>query len=204
MAMQVMERVLTKATGEDLNDYADKTLWGPIGAQYKPYYQSDSIVTPLVDALPSENEDPLTYGGVNAACRDLARFGQLWLQHGNWSTSERIFNEEFFVRGITEAAGDRPGRAYHWSTGTVHTATGMGGQFVSFDEEKQLIITRIGGPIGQTWSPGEFRNMVYDSLMDGKGSYSLEADLQETAIPQEELDFVNYAQLNGIKLFGEE
>ena len=49
----------------------------------------------LIDVLPSENKDPLMYGGLNIACRDLARFGQLWLQRGVWS-GERIIEDAFY------------------------------------------------------------------------------------------------------------
>jgi CubicO group peptidase (beta-lactamase class C family) len=190
MAVQVLERIISSAVGKDVNTYANEELWAKIGAEYAPFYQTEPIITEHIDPLPSGNTDPLVYGGVNVACRDLARFGQLWMQHGVWD-GERVFEEDFFQRGISNAPDGRAGREYHWSgNGATHTATGMGGQFVSFNEEEGLVMTRIGGMLGTTWDAGQYRDMIMGSLVGGVGSYNSTAEAIANAPHEEELQYL--------------
>jgi len=186
MGIQNLHRVLQTATGEaDVNKYATDQLFTKLSMESRAYYQERSVASPYLDALPSENTDPLLYGGIHMSCKDLARFGQLWLNRGQWNGTE-IFTDDFYEKALSGAPNGRAGRSYHWGGGPNHRAGGMGGQFVSFNPEKNVVITRIGGAIGATWNAGQFVNMVMDSLLDGPGSYTREADEIANKMPAEE------------------
>jgi CubicO group peptidase (beta-lactamase class C family) len=189
MALQNLHRVLQVATGEDdINKYATVELFNKLGFESRAYFMERSVLTPYFPDLASENTDPIMYGGAHMSCKDLARFGQLWLNQGRWNGTD-IFDASFYEKALMRPDRDDPdsgraGRSYHWKSSPNIRAGGMGGQFVSFNPEKNLVITRIGGPVGLTWDRNTFIDMVMDSLLDGPGSYSREAD--EEADPVEE------------------
>lgn len=76
-AIQTLDRVLTKATGMSPTDYAQEKLLGPIG-------MADSTMT----------KDPAgntrTFMGLQSTCRDMARFGVLMLNKGNWDGEQVV------------------------------------------------------------------------------------------------------------------
>jgi CubicO group peptidase (beta-lactamase class C family) len=75
-AIQTLEHVLEVATGEDVEDYARAHLFEPIGM----------TVTMTRDGA----GNPQTYQGLSASCRDLARFGYLYLRQGEWAGGQQI------------------------------------------------------------------------------------------------------------------
>jgi len=72
MDTQVLAMVLREATGESVSAYLQSRLWQPMGMESDAYW--------LVDGAGME----LAFGGLNAVLRDYARFGQLYLQEGEW------------------------------------------------------------------------------------------------------------------------
>jgi CubicO group peptidase (beta-lactamase class C family) len=75
-AIQTLERVLEIATGEDLEDFAQAELFGPIGMS--------------VSMGRDQAGNSQTYQGLSASCRDLARFGYLYLRLGEWAGGQQI------------------------------------------------------------------------------------------------------------------
>src|SRR5690606_35971257 len=75
-AIQTLERVLEVATGQDLEEFAQANLFGPIGMRV---------------TMGRDNAgNPQTYQGLSASCRDLARFGYLYLREGEWAGGQQI------------------------------------------------------------------------------------------------------------------
>ncbi len=66
----VLAWVIERAAGERLHQLISRELWQPMGAEF------DAEIT--VDA----HGNPMADGGICATLRDLARFGQLYLQQG--------------------------------------------------------------------------------------------------------------------------
>jgi CubicO group peptidase (beta-lactamase class C family) len=66
----VLAWVLERAAGQRLNELVERELWQPMGAEF------DADVT--VDG----HGNPMADGGISATLRDIARFGQLYLQRG--------------------------------------------------------------------------------------------------------------------------
>ncbi len=91
MDTQVLAMVLRRATGENLSSYLESRIWQRIGTESDAYWLVDS------DGV------ALAFGGFNAALRDYARFGQLYLQEGEWN-GERIVSEDWVRRSVTPDA----------------------------------------------------------------------------------------------------
>lgn len=76
-AIQVLEAVLEEATGQQVADYAEAELFSPLG-------MADSKMT----TDPSGNTN--VFFGLQSTCRDMARFGHLFLNGGDWDGTEIV------------------------------------------------------------------------------------------------------------------
>jgi CubicO group peptidase (beta-lactamase class C family) len=76
-AIQVLDAVLIEATDEPTADFAQQHLLGPIG-------MADSAMGR--DAAGGTT----TYSGLRSTCRDLARFGTLFLRDGLWDGTQVV------------------------------------------------------------------------------------------------------------------
>lgn len=100
-AIQTLDRVLTKATGMSPADYAQEKLLGPLG-------MTDSHMT----KDPAGNT--LTFMGLQSTCRDMARFGVLMLNKGNWD-GEQLVSEAWVDDATGQASQELNGSyGYLW------------------------------------------------------------------------------------------
>lgn len=90
-AIQTLDRVLTKATGRSPADYAEEKLLGPIG---------------MADSTMKKDKagNTLTFMGLDSSCRDMARFGWLFLNRGNWDGTQVVPSE--WVKEATTSSQD--------------------------------------------------------------------------------------------------
>jgi CubicO group peptidase (beta-lactamase class C family) len=148
-AIQTLDRVLTKATGVGPAEYAQDKLLGPIG-------MADS----------SMKKDPtgntLTFMGLQSTCRDMARFGVLMLNEGNWG-GEQIVSEAWVDEATGQASQDLNGAyGYLWwinregpvvvddeqaTTGTEATTPPKTGQMVPQAPDDVYWALGLGGQI---------------------------------------------------------
>ena len=163
MAFQTLERVLRNATDTRVQDYVGQKIFEPLGFEYDAFLEERGVLTNIPNG-------PLLYAGVTCACRDLARFGTLWMTDGTWGdgvnmTATEVFTPEFWRKSMSRPRG---GRAYHWNqNGDNFQADGMGGQFVAFNAELGLVITREGHVLDEwieSFSPSEFVNLVMSAF----------------------------------------
>jgi len=70
-AVQTLSQVLDGATGKDPVAFAQERLFGPLGMTH-------------TSMTPDRSGNAITYSGLHTTCRDLARFGELALDHGSW------------------------------------------------------------------------------------------------------------------------
>ena len=160
-AIQTLDRVISRATGEPTRDYAEERLFGPIGMAHT-----------LMTADPAGNTN--TFFGVQTTCEDMARFGYLFLRQGRWG------DEQVVPRSWVRAAVGRPsqdhnaaygflwwlnrygpvigplatdapgqpeppvGRIIPGAAANLFTAQGLGGQTVLVDPGSQTVVVRIG------------------------------------------------------------
>jgi CubicO group peptidase (beta-lactamase class C family) len=155
-AIQTLERALKLATGGPVGDFAESRLFGKIHMTAK---------------LGKDGEgNALTYQGVSASCRDLARFGYLYLRGGTWQGDVQVVPAAWVAETImpstefNSAYGfmwwlNRPG---HWilpsvplrteadgkliptAPDEVFAAIGAFGQFVVVDPTTDSVWVRLG------------------------------------------------------------
>ena len=191
MAFQALDPVIRLATSSDsVQAFSERELFAPLEMQDQPFWEERGAFTqfvfPETDGI---RNGPLVYGGLTTSCRDLARFGQLWLHHGRWGagpTPHQVFTEDFYNTAMTPNPRSSGNRRYHWGVnGNMHRATGMGNQFVAFDDVDDLVITRTGDAVsleGLAFSASEFINRVVAAVVDRKGGYNVTEDrLDEVA-----------------------
>jgi len=159
-AIQALDRVLTKATGTGPAEYASAKLLDPIGMT------SSSMTTD-----PTGNT--LTFMGLQSTCRDMARFGVLMLNKGNWD-GEQVVSEAWVDDATGQASQELNGSyGYLWwlnregagggdqaTTGqgdddgeqgqmvpevadTVYWALGLGGQIIAIHPDSGIVAVRL-------------------------------------------------------------
>ena len=156
-AIQTLERVLDGATGMDVADYAEQHLFEPLG-------MSSSYGRDVAG-------NPVTYANVSASCRDLARFGHLYLHGGRWSNDQQIVTEAWVKESTQPSTPLNSAYGYMWwlnrdghwveslhqeSDGkpmpglpeNVYRASGAFNQIIFVDPNTDIVFTRIGGVTG--------------------------------------------------------
>ncbi len=155
-AIQTLERVLHGATGMDVADYAEQVLFDPLDMSSS--YGRDRA------------GNPLTFADLSASCRDLARFGYLYLRGGRWSNDRQIVTEEWVKESTQPSTPLNSAYGYmwwlnrdgHWVTPSapghvegdgkpmpglpenVFRASGAFNQIIFVDPNTDVVFTRIG------------------------------------------------------------
>lgn len=96
-AIQTLEAVLESATGEQVPDFAEERLFAPIGMD-----DTELATDPAGNGL--------TFMGVQSSCRDMARFGWMVLNDGDWD-GEQIVSPEW-IEASTAAPSQELNAAY--------------------------------------------------------------------------------------------
>ena len=163
-AIQVLDRVISTATGMRTADFAAKRLFGPLGMTH-------SQMTADVSGRSTN-----TYYGLKTTCLDLARFARLYLDRGKVG-GKRILPASYVhasvgrsstdlnaaygylwwlnrygaLRGATDqidAAGQpvtpHEGRLVPGAPASLFSAIGLGGQIAMVDRTSRTIVVRIG------------------------------------------------------------
>ena len=147
---QVLAAVLTEAAGQSLCDYVSERLLGPLGIDVEKWW-----VEP----------DGYFAGGhsVYITPRELARFGQLVLQHGTWD-GEQLVPAAWLDRSLAErrdlgcrgAIGAHQGYGFLWWLYDVNgyqvwNASGYGGQevWIAPDLDLLIVVTHDASTVGQ-------------------------------------------------------
>jgi CubicO group peptidase (beta-lactamase class C family) len=86
-AVQTLEQVLEKSTGQDVAAFAAKRLFAPLGMTHS---------TMSTDRAGNAQ----TFEGIMSTCRDLARFGVLMLNEGRWGAKQIVSS-----RWVEQATG---------------------------------------------------------------------------------------------------
>ena len=137
--------IMAKATGKSVNELLSDKIWSKLGTEQDSYYQVDGLGTPFAG------------GGFNAGLRDLARFGEMIRNKGQWQGQQIIPQaavEDIEKGGSKEAfaQSDHPelkGWSYRnmwWMTGNEHgafSARGVHGQAIYIDPTAEMVIVRL-------------------------------------------------------------
>ncbi|HEX4778146.1 MAG TPA: serine hydrolase domain-containing protein [Acidimicrobiia bacterium] len=187
-AIQTLQRVLQRATGEDVVAYAKQRLFDPLG-------MTETTMTR------DRAGNAQMFEGVRSTCRDMARFGTLMLDGGRWG--ERRIVSSAWVRAATGAPSQplNAGYGYLWwlnhegaitnplvatnladaqhpskETGRIapgapesmYWALGLGNQVVQVDPASRTVVVRLGTgtprPKPPTFGPLEASKVVTDAV----------------------------------------
>ena len=133
-ASHVMSAVLTEATGMSTCEFAHRYLFEPLGIEAEFW-----------------GVDPKGYftGGhsVSMTARELARFGQLFLNEGNWQ-GEQLIPGWWVVASTTpqvDIGNSYAGYGYYWwlnriATYDMYSALGAGGQILHVIPQLELVM----------------------------------------------------------------
>lgn len=167
---QLLGMILERATGMPVTSYLQTRIWDPLGMEFDGSWSTDS--------KSSDFEKMET--GVNARAIDFAKFGVLFLNHGNWQGNQVISKawvdestqpllpqdyDAYYPEWFTSL----PGHAYYqymwWGMERGEglydfTAEGNKGQFIYISPQKNLVIVRNGIDFGI--SSEEWLHLFYE------------------------------------------
>jgi CubicO group peptidase (beta-lactamase class C family) len=143
--------ILERVTGMSVSQYLQERIWKPLGMEYSATWS----INRKGDGLEKMES------GLNARAIDYAKFGQLFLNMGNWNGVQIIPQAWVSESTAPEPNENRPqiGEVrlppngyyqYHW-WGTLranglydYTAVGHLGQYIFVRPDKNLILVRLG------------------------------------------------------------
>ena len=166
-AIQTLDAVLEEATGMPTGDFADEALFEPLG---------------MATTIRRDGAgNTLTFMGAQATCRDLARFGLLFLRDGEWD-GEQVVSEAWVAEATRPSQELNPAYGFLWwlnrggdagvATGdssgeptpagvapaSSFAALGLHNQLLGVFPPSGLVATRLGeasGPDGSSFGLGE-------------------------------------------------
>jgi len=162
---QVLAMVLQAATGKSLTDYGEEKLWSRLGTEFDAYW--------LTDTKGME----MSFGGLNAALRDYARFGLLYLNQGRNYKGEQLVPAEWVRASVTPdaphlmpgednpASGWPMGYGYQWwipeNPEGDFAAIGIYGQFIYVHPTYNVVIAKTSAYVdyNNTGDEMEFESM---------------------------------------------
>ena len=140
--------------------------------------------------------NPITFSDVRASCRDLARFGYLYLRGGSWRDDRQIISKTWVENSIKPATHFNPAYGYLWwinpegleeSSSPVQieddtrmtsglpegffAAAGAFNQIVAVIPGTNIVFTRLGGVGGGDSSNsaslvGRLTEQIHAALLD--------------------------------------
>ncbi len=131
----VVGMVVRGASGRSIPDLLGEKVIKPLGLEYSPYYLTDGVGTAFV------------LGGLNMTTRDYARFGQMFLQGGEWQ-GQQIVPADWVAASTTPSAPTAEGETgygYQWwmPVGAMpgeYMARGIYGQYIYIDTQRGVVI----------------------------------------------------------------
>lgn len=148
MDTQILGLILEEVTGAPLTKYIEKKLWGPLGMESGASWVADGG---------GDNATVFAFCCINAILRDYARFGQLYLQSGEWR-GEQIVPRDW-VKKSTQPDLEYPslkdhytsddwefGYQYQWwmprTDQNEFMAIGVWGQYIYVNPQAQTVIVK--------------------------------------------------------------
>ena len=137
--------IISKASGMPVNQLLSEKIWSKLGMEHDAYYQVDALGTPFAG------------GGFNAGLRDLARFGELIRNMGNWhgkqiipmasvSDIEKGGNKDAFAKSDHPDLKGWSYRNMWWMTENkdgAFAARGVHGQTIYIDPASEMVLVRL-------------------------------------------------------------
>jgi CubicO group peptidase (beta-lactamase class C family) len=141
-ATYMLSAIVTKLTGESLDQYLEPRLFKPLGIE-NPYWEADPRGINLGGS------------GLHARTEDIARFGQMYLQKGMWNGSRIVPND--WIAEATKFHSDNSNTQTNpdWTAGygyqfwrcrhDGYRGDGAFGQYCVILPEQDTVLAMIGG-----------------------------------------------------------
>lgn len=135
----ILDRVLK---GKSVTSYLQEKIWTPLEMEFPASWSIDK----------RKNGMEKTFCGINACALDFAKFGRLYLNHGNWNGKQVV--PESWVKASTTPDRSAGGVSFYqfqwWIPGKDgdFMAEGILGQCIYVDPKTQTIIVRLGAKDG--------------------------------------------------------
>ncbi len=161
--------IISKAIGKSVNELLAERIWSKAGMEQDAYYQVDS------------KGIAFTGGGFNAGLRDLARFGELLRNDGNWN-GVQLFPKEAvqdIKKGGSKEAFAKSGhpalkgwsyRNMWWITENkdgAYAARGVHGQTIYIDPAAKMVLVRLAShPVAANSANDAYSLPAYQAVAD--------------------------------------
>ncbi len=150
----VIGMVIEGASGRSIPDLMQEKLIAPMGLEATPYYLTDGYGTAFV------------LGGLNLTTRDYARFGQMFLQMGEWN-GQQIVPIDWVAASTEPSAPTAPGAEQYglqwWIAPDApegeYFARGIYGQYIYVNRAQGVVIAANGADRGFR-TPGAHDQMI--------------------------------------------
>ncbi len=148
----LLSSLIEARTGMHADRYAAQHLFGPLGIEQWDWYRN-------------REGHPHTGGGLDLSSRDMARFGQLYLQGGSWDGRQVVSRD--WVTASTRRhvvfdppRGDEVGYGYLWwilrpdpggnGRQDIYAAMGFRAQYIFVVPEHDMVVVVTGGTNNRT------------------------------------------------------
>ncbi len=137
--------LIERVTRDTVSAYLQEKIWKPLGMEYPASWSLDSQRSGM-EKMES---------GLNARAIDFAKFGRLYLQHGEWN-GRQVVPANWVVESTTvEANADWTNYRYLWwiprSGKGRFMAVGNLGQFIYVAPDKDCVMLRFGRDKPRDW-----------------------------------------------------
>ena len=113
VAYHMLYRLIEKATGENLEAYAQRKLFGPLGMEHHSWIKSPAgTVT--------------NYYRLQCSTRDLGRFGLFALRGGEWE-GQQLISKPYFKQATTPSQDLNPAYGFLWWLNARESSTTLAG-----------------------------------------------------------------------------
>ena len=189
-APSILNRIIEIQSNMSLMEFANETLFHPLGIQNPRWGMDDS---------------GLIYGGFGLylTSREMAKFGQLFLQEGVWE-GEQLVSKEWVQESTSEHMPEnvdfvysvRPPRDYGylwWIHDGFYIASGLHGQRIFVNPENDYVLVFTSLDVTQQGA-----NDLHDSVLDGNfvGWESPMAQFYKRSVPYFGLLLISFAIAN--------
>jgi CubicO group peptidase (beta-lactamase class C family) len=160
--------IVAETTGMTPLAFGSRVVFGPMGIR--------DIVWPADPQGVNHG-----YGDLQLRPLDLAKIGQLYLDHGTWK-GQQLLDPEWVARATSATPGPSPagwppeiGIGYHWEVGSDYrSGTGSAGQVVRFFPALDLVLITVAG--GGSGYAGNTYSALAEQLTYGYVKPAIRAD----------------------------
>ncbi|MGY5879972.1 MAG: serine hydrolase [Candidatus Thorarchaeota archaeon] len=151
--IELLGGIIEHTTGYSVPDFAEEFLFGPIGIDYFTWWR-----------VPASGQYGCG-GGLNLKPRDMARFGYLYLNNGNWNGTQVVSSNWVNVSTPPRYdAGSWYNYGYTWwsvHNTTFYEATGHYEQKIFVLPEQDIVVVFTGDIQDEDWHPTDYFVMEY-------------------------------------------